>query len=49
VKPDAALNRAVAEMEAFVREDLGDVRSFSLDSPQSRIPKIEALRKAAVA
>jgi len=27
-----------------VREDLGDARSFSLDSPKSRAPKIEALR-----
>jgi hypothetical protein len=49
VKPDAALKAAVLETEAFVRDDLGDARGFSLDSPQSRIPKIEALRKAAVA
>jgi hypothetical protein len=48
VKPDAALRKAVSETEAFVRDELGDARSFSLDSPQSRIPKIEALRKAAV-
>ena len=44
-----ALEDAVAKMEAFIREDLGDARSFSLDSPKSRIPRIEALRKAASA
>jgi hypothetical protein len=27
--------------------DLGDARSFSLDSPKSRAPKIDALRRAA--
>jgi hypothetical protein len=40
------LAKAVAETEAYVREQLGDARSFSLDSPKSRSPKIEALRKA---
>jgi hypothetical protein len=49
VKPDAALRDTVHTTEAFVRDELGDARSFSLDSPQSRAPKIEALRKAAVA
>jgi hypothetical protein len=48
VKPDAALREAVRLTEVFVRDDLGDARSFSLDSPQSRAPKIQALRKAAV-
>jgi hypothetical protein len=43
---DKALEKAVKEMEAFVREDLGDARSFSLDSPKSRAPRIEALRGA---
>lgn len=47
VKPDAALKQAVRETEAFVRDDLGDARSGSLDSPRSRVPRIEALRKAA--
>jgi hypothetical protein len=37
---------AVARAEAFVREELGDARSFSLDSPKSRTPRVEALRKA---
>ena len=47
VKADQALKDAVARMEAFIREDLGDARSFSLDSPKSRQPRIAALRKAA--
>jgi hypothetical protein len=45
IKPDATLQEAVNRTEAFIREDLGDARSFSLDSPKSRAPKIEALRK----
>jgi hypothetical protein len=45
VKPDKALREAVARTEAFVRDQLGDARSFSLDSPKSRAPRIEALRK----
>ena len=47
MKKDRALEEAVARTEAFVREDLGDARTFSLDSPKSRIPAIAALRKAA--
>jgi hypothetical protein len=42
-----ALEDAVRKMEIFIREDLGDARSFSLDSPKSRAPRIAALRKAA--
>jgi winged helix DNA-binding protein len=42
---DKALEAAVKETEAFVRDELGDARSFSLDSPKSRAPKIAALRK----
>ncbi len=38
---------AVAETEKYIREDLGDARSFSLDSPKSRIPAINALRAGA--
>ncbi|MBZ5623147.1 MAG: winged helix DNA-binding domain-containing protein [Acidobacteriia bacterium] len=41
------LEKAVQRMEEYVRTDLGDARSFSLDSPKSRIPRIEGLRKAA--
>jgi len=47
VKRERALEEAVKRTEAFVREDLGDARTFSLDSPKSRIPQIAALRKAA--
>ncbi|MEO8503996.1 MAG: crosslink repair DNA glycosylase YcaQ family protein [Acidobacteriota bacterium] len=42
---DKALDSAIARTEAFVRDELGDARSFSLDSPRSRVPKIAALRK----
>lgn len=44
---DTALEKTIQSMEAFVRDDLGDARSFSLDSPKTRAPRIEALRKAA--
>ncbi len=40
------LEKAVARMEQFVREQLGDARSFSLDSPKSRAARIQALRAA---
>lgn len=42
---DAALAKAVAETETFIREQLGDARSFSLDSPKSRAPRIQAMRE----
>jgi hypothetical protein len=41
------LKKAVARTEEYVRNDLGDARSFSLDSPKSRAPRVQALRKAA--
>ncbi|MGW3040476.1 DNA glycosylase AlkZ-like family protein [Kitasatospora sp. NPDC001159] len=44
VPPDDALRGALARTEAFVRDELGDARGFSLDSPRSRAPKIAALR-----
>ncbi|MBZ5611581.1 MAG: winged helix DNA-binding domain-containing protein [Acidobacteriia bacterium] len=47
VKKDRALEDAVARTEQYVREQLGDVRSFGLDSPKSRAPRVAALRKAA--
>ncbi|MEV4615189.1 crosslink repair DNA glycosylase YcaQ family protein [Kitasatospora sp. NPDC049258] len=47
VPPDAALREAIGRTEAFVREELGDARGFSLDSPRSRAPKIAAMRAAA--
>lgn len=45
-KADAPMKKAVAEAEEYVRTQLGDARTFSLDSPKSRIPRMEALRKA---
>lgn len=42
-----AMREAIERTEAFARNQLGDVRSFSLDSPASRHPKIEALRQLA--
>jgi hypothetical protein len=39
-----AMDEAIARTEAWIRAELGDVRSFSLDSPKSRKPRIEALR-----
>jgi hypothetical protein len=46
-KKDKALQTAVTRTEDFVRGQLGDARSFSLDSPKSREPRIAELRKAA--
>ncbi|MBI4910668.1 MAG: winged helix DNA-binding domain-containing protein [Acidobacteria bacterium] len=45
-RKDKAIEAAVKKTEAFVRDQLGDARSFSLDSPKSRAPKIAELRKA---
>jgi hypothetical protein len=44
---DKKLDHEVARTERYVKEQLGDARSFSLDSPKSRIPRIEALRASA--
>ena len=44
-KADQTLRDCIAETEVYVRNQLGDARSFSLDSPQSRAPRIEAIRK----
>ncbi len=46
VKPNAALKRAVAETGQYIRDQVGDARSFSLDSPKSREPKLKAIRTA---
>lgn len=43
---DKALVTAVEQTEKYIREQVGDARTFSLDSPKSRVPRIEALRKA---
>jgi hypothetical protein len=41
-----AVEQRIAEVEAWIREDLGDFRSFSLDSPASRQERIDALDAA---
>jgi hypothetical protein len=45
VKKTKALESAIEETQAFARDQLGDARSFSLDSPKSRGPRIEAIRR----
>jgi len=47
VKADKQLKDAVAKTEEYVKSQLGDARSFGLDSPKSRVARIEALRQAA--
>ncbi len=47
IKKNKELEKVVARMEEVVRTQMGDARSFSLDSPKSRAPRIEYLRKAA--
>jgi hypothetical protein len=44
---DKALAAVIAETEEYIRKDLGDARSFSLDSPKSRAGRIQVLRKGA--
>ncbi len=46
-KATQAVRDCVVRTEAYVRDQLGDARSFSLDSPKSRAPRITALRKSA--
>ncbi|MFL6143046.1 MAG: DNA glycosylase AlkZ-like family protein [Labedaea sp.] len=41
-----ALRSEVDRTEAYLREQLGDARSMSLDSPKSRAPRIDALDQA---
>jgi winged helix DNA-binding protein len=41
------LKDAIARTEAYIRDDLGDFRGYSLDSPESRRPRIAALRRDA--
>ena len=47
IQPNQALRAAVGRTEEFIRTDLGDMRGFSLDSPKSREPRIQALRAMA--
>ncbi len=44
-EPPVGLSEEIARTEAFAREQLGDVRTFSLDSPASRAPKIAWLHQ----
>ena len=46
IKKNKDLEKAVACTEEYVRAELGDARSFSLDSPKSRAPRVAFLRKA---
>lgn len=43
----AAVDRRIAEVQAWIREDLGDFRAFSLDSPASRQQRIDGLAASA--
>ena len=43
-KASPALVKEVERVEAFVTDQLGDARSFSLDSPESRGPRLAALK-----
>jgi hypothetical protein len=42
---DAGLERSVREAESFVRDELGDARAYSLDSPKSRAARLASLRR----
>jgi winged helix DNA-binding protein len=46
VPADKKLKEVVATTEKFICNQLGDARSFSLDSPESRKPRIDAICKA---
>ena len=46
ITADKKLKEVVAATEKFISEQLGDARSFSLDSPESRKSRIDAIRKA---
>jgi Winged helix DNA-binding domain len=45
--PPPTLPEVVARMKAFVRGELGHSRTFALDDPKRRIPRIAALRQMA--
>lgn len=44
VPADESLRSAVAATDQYIRNDLGDARSFSLDSPASRRSRLDGLR-----
>ena len=41
---DESMREAVSRTEDYIRSNLGDMRSFSLDSPASRAPILRAIR-----
>lgn len=45
--PTPAVTQRIAEVEAWIGEDLGDFRAFSLDSPASRQKRIDGLAASA--
>ncbi len=47
IRRNKELEQAVARTQEYIRAGLGDARSFSLDSPKSREPRLQALRAAA--
>lgn len=44
VKKTKQLAAVIEETETFIRDQLGDARSFSLDTPKSRVERIGAVR-----
>jgi len=46
VPPTDGLLAEIAKTESYVRDQVGDARSFSLDSPKSRAPRLVLLRRA---
>jgi hypothetical protein len=44
---DKAVDSAIDEASDWIKTELGDFRSFSLDSPKSRQPRIEQIRRLA--
>jgi Winged helix DNA-binding domain len=46
VPVDKSLPEIIARTEGYIRQQLGDARSFSLDSPKSRAPRVAAIRAA---
>jgi hypothetical protein len=42
---DPALLSEVEQTEAYIRDQVGDARYVSLDSPKSRAPRIAALSR----
>ncbi|HSI73754.1 MAG TPA: crosslink repair DNA glycosylase YcaQ family protein [Fimbriimonas sp.] len=43
IEPNEDMRKAVARTGEYIRDQLGDARSFSLDSPESRKPVLAAL------